>query len=295
MERLYFIVNPVSGSGNGAKRFETVRALLDAKKVNYGYAVSAYPGPAAVLARPARSAGETRAVAAGGDGTTREAASVLADAAGVTFGMLPFGTGNDFARGVGLPEEEAALTEILLKGSTRLIDAGDANGDFFINVAGFGFDVDVVRYTEKYKKSLNGMLPYMLGILQALLHLARTQVHVQTEEGDAFDVTAILFSACNGSRFAGGIRLAPLADCSDGLLDVCILKKVNRLRFLYLLPFYVKGKHLKFQKDFLYFKARSVTAATVGHAPLDLDGEIIGQAPVTFRARPGALRLLVGD
>ncbi len=295
MKRLFFIVNPISGSGNGARRFEAVRLILEEKGVDYGFALTQYPGHAISLAKEALAAGEARIVSVGGDGTLREVASVLAGVPGAVLGVLPFGTGNDFARGMGLPDDEARLTDILLGDAVRTVDAGDADGEFFINVAGFGFDVDVVRYTERYKKKLNGMLPYMLGIFQSLLHLAKSRVHVETDAGEEFDITAILFSACNGNRFAGGIRLAPLADPCDGLLDICILKRVNRLRFLYLLPFYIKGKHLRFEKEFLYFKAKSVTASTEESAPLDLDGEIAGKTPVTFRIVPGALRLLVAS
>ncbi|HWQ59326.1 MAG TPA: diacylglycerol kinase family protein [Clostridia bacterium] len=294
MRRLYFVVNPISGSGQGRTRFEQTRRLLDARGADYGFAYTEYAGHAVTLAKAALEAGERCLVAVGGDGTLRETAGVLADREGVELGILPFGTGNDFARGVGLPEETEALVEILLKGKARPVDAGDADGEFFMNVAGFGFDVDVVRYTEKYKKKLNGMLPYLLGIFQSLLHLSRTKVRVETDAGESFEVTATLFSVCNGSRFAGGIRVAPLASPSDGLFDVCILKKASLPVVLWLLPIYVRGKHLKYKKYFDYFKARSVRAECAC-APLELDGELIGQAPATFAVRPGAIRLILGD
>lgn len=295
MRRLYFIVNPISGSGRGKTRFEQVVQRLDALGADYGYAYTQYAGHAVALAQEALAQGEGTIVAAGGDGTLREVASVLAGREGVTLGILPFGTGNDYARGVGLPDETDALVAVLLEGGAKAFDAGDANGEFFINVAGFGFDVDVVRYTEKYKKKLNGMLPYLLGILKALLFLSRVEVRVETDSGETFEVSATLFSVCNGSRFAGGIRIAPLSDPSDGLFDVCILKAVTRPVFLWLLPLCIKGEHVKRDKYFLYFKARSVFARSAWGMPLELDGELIGSAPARFAVRPGALRLLVGD
>ena len=295
MNRLYFIVNPISGSGQGKARFADACVVLDARGADYGFAFTEYAGHAVELTRKALEAGEKRIVSVGGDGTLREVASVVAQAPGATLGILPFGTGNDFARGVGLPEDTDKLVSILLAGKTRAIDAGDAGGAFFMNVAGFGFDVDVVRHTEKYKKKLNGMLPYLLGILQALLHLSRTQLHIETDTGETYDLTATLFTVCNGNRFAGGIRIAPLADPADGLLDVCVLKRVNKALFLYLLPICIKGNHLKHKKHFLYFKARSVRAQCETPAPLELDGELIGAAPARFTARPGAITLFTGD
>lgn len=84
--------------------------------------------------------------------------------------------------------------------------AGDG---FFINVAGFGFDVDVVRYTEKYKRRLNGMLPYMLGILQSLIYLSRTEAEIVTDSGETFNVTVTLLSACNGHPLCRGHKPCP--------------------------------------------------------------------------------------
>lgn len=296
MRRLYFIVNPVSGSGMGKTRFERIMQILDAKGADYGYVFTQYPRHAISLAEEAVAAGERCIVSVGGDGTLREVAGVIAAETGVTLGILPFGTGNDYANGVGLPcGDDEALVSILLDGTARPVDAGEANGQFFMNVAGFGFDVDVVRYTEKFKKKLNGMLPYMLGILKSLVYLSRTKVEVETDDGGRFCVEATLFSVCNGTRFAGGIKLAPLSDPADGLFDVCVLKGVSRLRFLYLFPGYIKGKHLKHKDDFLYFKAKTVSANCGEKLPLELDGELIGETPVRFAVKPAALTLLAGD
>ncbi len=295
MRRLYFIVNPISGSGRGERRFAEIRALLDAREADYGFAFTQYAGHAVSLAKAALAAGERRVVSVGGDGTLREIASVLAGEQGVELGILPFGTGNDFARGIGLPDDLKTLADILLSGSARPFDAGDVNGEFFLNVAGFGFDVDVVRHTEKYKKKLNGMLPYLLGILQSLKRLSRTEVSLETDSGERFTIVSTLFSVCNGNRFGGGIRLAPDADPADGLFNVCILKSVSRPVFLYLLPQCIKGKHLKHKKYFVYFKAKSVRAQSAAETPLELDGELVGHTPAVFSIRPGALHILTGD
>lgn len=295
MDRLYFIANPVSGSGEGMRRFSLVRGILEKRGVEYGFCFSEYPGHAVKLAKAAVDAGETRLVAVGGDGTLNEVASVVKDYTGIKLGVLPFGTGNDFARGIGLPEDDEGLVNVLTGGKSRLIDAGMAGDGFFINVAGFGFDVDVVRYTEKYKRRLNGMLPYMLGILQSLIYLSRTEAEIVTDSGETFNVTVTLLSACNGTRFAGGINLAPLADYSDGLMDICILKKISRLRFLYLLPKYMKGKHLKYKNEFLYFKAKSVKVKTLTHSLMECDGEIKGETPAEFRVLSGAIDFMIGE
>ena len=113
MDRLYFIVNPVSGSGEGMRRFSLVRGILEKRGVEYGFCFSEYPGHAVKLAKAAIDAGETRLVAVGGDGTLNEVASVVKDYTGIKLGVLPFGTGNDFARGIGLPEDDEGLVNVL--------------------------------------------------------------------------------------------------------------------------------------------------------------------------------------
>ena len=112
-----------------------------------------------ILTRPAVEAGERCVIAVGGDGTVNEVASVLVNT-GVVMGVLPFGTGNDLARVAGFPEDPEAAVDTLLAGRTRRMDAGMANDRFFLNVSGFGFDVDVLVNTERYKEKYNGMLPY---------------------------------------------------------------------------------------------------------------------------------------
>ena len=167
MDKLYFIVNPVSGSGRGRRDFARVEALLRERGAAYEAVYSEHPGHAVALARAAVEAGERCIIAVGGDGTVNEVASVLVNT-GVVMGVLPFGTGNDLARVAGFPEDPEAAVDTLLAGRTRRMDAGMANDRFFLNVSGFGFDVDVLVNTERYKEKYNGMLPYMLGIIVAV-------------------------------------------------------------------------------------------------------------------------------
>ena len=288
------IVNPVSGGGEAVRLAIRISERIAAMGQESRLFETSGDGDAARQTRAAVEAGCEAVVCIGGDGTICEAAGELCHR-DATFYVVPGGTGNDFARGIGLPEDDEGLVNVLTGGKSRLIDAGMAGDGFFINVAGFGFDVDVVRYTEKYKRRLNGMLPYMLGILQSLIYLSRTEAEIVTDSGETFNVTVALLSACNGTRFAGGINLAPLADYSDGLMDICILKKISRLRFLYLLPKYMKGKHLKYKNEFLYFKAKSVKVKTLTHSLMECDGEIKGETPAEFRVLSGAIDFMIGE
>ena len=206
MERLFFILNPVAGTGRGAKYFPQLRAILDAKGVDYGYARSEHPGHAVELTRQAVAAGERRIIAVGGDGTISEVASALYGT-GAVMGILPLGTGNDLARTLGLPTDPLEALDVVLHGRVQPMDAGMANDCFFINAAGYGFDVDVLQRVEKYKKRLNGMLPYLLGIAEALFHLRRLKLTLKRSEG-VTETTGFILVAANG-RYLGGHERHP--------------------------------------------------------------------------------------
>lgn len=290
--RYYFIVNPLSGSGCARRNFEHLRACMEDRGLAYAYAYTEYPGHATALAEAALLAGEPCIVAVGGDGTVQQVARALAQSEAV-MGVCAFGTGNDFARAFGLPSEPEDALEALLHGVPRLVDLGFANEHCFTNVAGFGFDVDVVRYTEKYKRHMNGMLPYLLGIIQALLHLKPMEVcmHVENQE---IRERALLVSACNCTHFAGGIHVAPQADPCDGKLDICVVRAMSIPVFLTVLPRYIKGKHIG-NPHIGYFKAESLALAVDGVDTMDLDGELFAATPARFCVQPGALRLITGD
>jgi YegS/Rv2252/BmrU family lipid kinase len=289
-ERFYCIVNPIAGSGRAKELFFKAHALLDAGGVTCEAVFTEYPGHARELAQAAVKNGEQVIVAVGGDGTNQEVGAALSQT-DATLGILPFGTGNDFARALKIPQDVEAAVGILLKGHSKRVDAAMANDRFFLNVAGFGFDAEVVRYTEKYKKRFNGMFPYLMGIFQALMHLKPIDMEVEFD-GERFCERAILVSACNGTHLAGGMNVAPLADPSDGLFDFCVVKDISVPVFLTILPRYIKGKHLS-SPHIRYFKAEGVKIYCESGHVLNLDGELGEQTPVTFTLLKGALNVFV--
>ena len=290
MSRYYFIVNAVAGSGRSGDWFERAAAEMANRGMNFAFDYTDGVDHAARLAAAAVERGEQAIVSVGGDGTAREVASSLVNT-GVPMGVFPFGTGNDFASALGLKVDPIGALEDLLRATPVPIDAAMANDRVYINAAGTGFDVDVIHNTEKFKRRFNGMLPYMLGILKSLMHLKPFRITV-TVDGEAFEEEALLFDACNGPRFAGGINVAPIAALNDGLLDVCILKKLGIIGFLMLLPSFVKGKHLG-SPHIRYFKAKEIRLESSRESTLNLDGELGSSTPVTFKILPGALTMLL--
>ncbi len=291
MSKLHFIFNPVAGSGASAQAFAQMEALLRARNIDYSFSRSEYPGHALELTKEALSAGHECIVAVGGDGTVREVAMEMAGSS-VPMGMFPCGTGNDMVRALRVPREPEAVLDILLNAVPKWMDAAEANGKLFFNVGGFGFDVDVLVNTERYKKRLKGMAAYMAGLFHSLSRLHLIPVRVTTPE-KTFTCNALLVTACNGTHFGGGMNAGPLADPTDGLLDICIATDVNRLTVLSLLAKFVKGRHVGLPVIH-YFKATEVTVDAGMALPVQVDGEVVEQTPVTFRICPHALLVKTG-
>ena len=289
MERFYCIVNPIAGSGKGKRNFLALKAVFERENIPYEVVFSNAPGHIQELTRAAVAAGERRIVCVGGDGSMREAASELVHTDAV-LGLIPGGSGNDLCSAVGIPNDIEAAAKILIDGHMRPIDAGMANDTMFTNVSGIGFDVQVLYKTEFYKKRLNGMLPYFLGILGSLIHLNAFEITFAID-GEERKMNTILFCVANGQRFGGGMLVAPQSDISDGKFCICAVDKVSIFTFLHLLPSFIKGKHIT-KKPVHMYEGKTITVKSSKECVIELDGDLLERTPVTFRVLPGALKVL---
>lgn len=292
MDRLFFIVNPTAGAGLAEQGFAKVCERLDSLGIDYGFERTRGAGHATELAKEALARGETRIISVGGDGTANEVAQAMAGS-GAVMGLLPFGTGNDLAKALNLPTEPMAALDVLLLDKPRAMDAGLANGRLFLNVAGLGFDVDVLVNTDEYKKRFHGMLPYLMGIAKSLIGLQPLSLTL----GDGqrtWREEATIISVGNGTHFGGGMNVLPFADPFDGLFDVSLVRRVSRLRFLQLLPLFIKGRHTD-RPEVEYFRTKSLTVECSPEYRLNCDGEVGLSTPVTFTLLEGAISMLTGE
>lgn len=239
MERYCLISNRVAGSGSAGAYIDRVKALMENRGADFEIRETQYPGHATELAKAAVDEGFDVIVAVGGDGTLRETALSVVHTDRV-LGLLPCGTGNDYARPLGIPTDAEAALDILLNGETRTVDAGMANDQIFFNIAGFGFDVDVLDYTEEFKpKCRNGETAYRLGCLKAVLGLKLRRSTLTFPDG-TIERNVLMAAAGVGTHFGGGMNVLPESDMSDRLLDVCIAHDVKRIGVLKLLPKFIK-------------------------------------------------------
>jgi YegS/Rv2252/BmrU family lipid kinase len=301
MPKTLLILNPASGRGLGKKlRPRIERSLRDAG-IAFDLVETTGPGHAVTLARDAAAAGVERVLCGGGDGTVHEAANGLLQgppaADGATrpaLGVIPIGTGNDFAKLLGvfkLPPEAAAQR---MAGATeRLFDVGRVIGEYFTNSLGIGFDAEVVRQADKLIQ-LRGLAVYVVAVYKTF---ATFRAPVLEVVSDAHRETgAMMMLECSiGISAGGGFYLTPQADPSDGLLDVCLIRKVGLLKFLRYVPLVLSGKHTGLKEVAMLRTAALTIRSPEGPLLLHLDGELRAPEPreIEVTLAPKRLRVLV--
>ncbi len=291
MKPMHLIWNPASGAGFGEKAYRTVTALLDKKGIPYVSHRTERKGHPTELASNAVSAGAETVIVFGGDGSIREAGVSLVHTDTV-MGIIPCGSGNDLVRTLKIPTDPAKALDVILSGSVRNMDAGSANGKTFLNVSGFGFDVDVLgRDRELRAKGFRGGYSYTISLLGTLKNLPVRKVRLTCAETSA-EYDSLIVAVGNGAFFGGGMHITPGADVFDGKFNVCIVHDVNRLNILPTLLKFASGRHVDL--DYVdYFQTSELTCECDPVSDLELDGEIMPGTPVTYKVLPGALKVFV--
>ncbi|MEO8898549.1 MAG: diacylglycerol kinase family protein [Candidatus Dormibacter sp.] len=308
--RTLVVVNPASAGGRTLKRWPTLRLALRAAGVEHDVHHTTAPFDATAVTRSALTAGYTRVVSAGGDGTLNEVVNGFFTPDGVALnpdailGVLPSGTGGDFRRTAGLPTDPIQLAAILRANHVRRIDAGRVTYDDpataarqFINIADCGVGGEVVARVNRSGNKGGGLrgTAVFLGIsVKALTTFGGRPVRL-TFDGDVVEMDIQNVVIANGRCFGGGMRIAPGAELDDGLFDVIVLPALGRIRTLAAMPSVYRGTHLR-QPGVLVRRAATVRVEPLDDRPLlfDIEGEQIGRAPATLTCLPGVLNVCVG-
>jgi YegS/Rv2252/BmrU family lipid kinase len=292
------ILNPYAGHWAGARLAGDIAASLAGAGVDHDLIMTEGPGHAIELARRARGEGYEIVIAAGGDGTVNEVLNglVLArriEIGGVvgTLGIIPIGTGNDFAETSGIPKSLPEVSRHLALRRTRLIDIARVNDRFFSNECGVGFGAQVAIEAQRLKR-LRRFLVYLVAVFKALFRYRQPTMTLAWDGGQVTQ-RILMVSAGNGRRAGGGFYLTPEARLDDGLLDYMYADALSRPAILRLLPKAMKGTHIYDPAAHLGRTTRLViTSATP--LPVHCDGEIlaVGTQEVDIEVLPARLQLI---
>ena len=298
MSRARLILNPSSGRERGPEHLEVLTASLRRDYGEIEVAVTAGDGDAERAAVAAVHDGCEVLFVAGGDGTLNEAMNGLASAGAldrVLVGVIPFGTGNDFAAALGVPLETEEALEVLHARRELRVDLGEVNGRVFVNSSGGGFIAEVSEAVTPQLKTLAGRLAYLIGGAQALMEFEPVQATVSLEPGGRrLSHGLYTFAVCNTRSIGGGRLIAPDAVIDDGLLDVCLIEAMSALEFVALARKVAGGDHVN-DPRVLYLQAESAHIELAREIKVNTDGEVFAGRTCDYRVRPKAARFLAGD
>jgi diacylglycerol kinase (ATP) len=293
-DRVALIVNPTSGKGAGRAIGAQARRLLG----EAGHEVVEVSGDdyqqARARARDAVESGVDTLLVVGGDGMVHLGVNLCA-ATPTRLAVVAAGTGNDFARNLGLPVRDAVrAVELLSTGQTRQIDLGRVTHDvagekWFGGVLGAGFDA-VVNARAQSMTWPRGQMRYNLAILREL-PVFRPIPYVVEIDGHRIETRAMLVTVANTTSFGGGMRVCPDADVADGLLDVMIVHELSVPAFLRVFPKVYSGTHVTHPAVELHRGKRVRLEAAGIHS--QADGESFADLPIDTEVVPGALRVVV--
>lgn len=284
------LANPSAGSADALAAADVWRPL-EAAGHTTRLVTSTTPARLRRAAARAVRTGADVVVAAGGDGTLNAVLNGVASVRGglgrVRLGLLPAGTGNDFAGTLDLPVDLAAAVERLAAGRVRTLDAVRLDGELFINASGGGFTAATSTHVTGRLKAWMGRVAYLVGGAQALL--AHTPVLTEIVlDGERQVLPLHLFAVCNGRTLGGGHTLTPDAMPDDGLLDVCLVHGTSTLDLVALLPKLSAGDRLE-DAQVQYARARRVSMRFARVTPVNVDGEVRRKARCHYDVLPGAV------
>lgn len=305
MDTFFLIANPVSGTGKTKRDWNKIAALLEAHRIDYEIAYTRRQGHERELVTQAIGRGFRKIISLGGDGTLNQIVNgvlnqQIVSPAEISIGVIPTGLGNDWSKSFAISPDYVSAIQIIKAGRTILHDVGvvectyekSLKKNYFINIAGLGYDAFVVKKMNEERAGGTGSrFSYYSGILKYLFTYQPTAMKISAEENN---VNVKLFSAVVAiCKFnGGGMMQAPFAIPDDGLLDVTIFSDISRSRIITDLLLLKNGSFVK--KDYVkLFKTQEIKAEASGNSFVEADGEYLGETPAVFTILPKAVQMIV--
>jgi len=289
-----FIVNPTAGGGFGKTILPELEKQVSSRSLDAEIVLTKKHDHAIELSRQSMEKGCSRIIAVGGDGTMNEVARPLIGQDQIITGLIPAGTGNDFNQILGFPDRfEATHWDIFFGLNSIKMDVGEVNGLYFLNGMGLGFDAQVAaeNYVEPGEVVKgHGKGKYLWHIIKTLLFYKEGRVRIlygeKEQESDCFINTISV-----GRRFAGSFLLTPRAIANDGLLDVCMIRKLNLLQRFKILSMVPKGTHINDSKVD-YYQIDQLSIDFGKKVPFHVDGELYFDAKFEVRILSSSLNII---
>ncbi|MFI3211820.1 MAG: YegS/Rv2252/BmrU family lipid kinase [Eubacteriales bacterium] len=274
-----FIINPIAGAKDiSATLIPQIKALKD---IDYRIEMTEYVGHAREIARKyASTYEEIRIYACGGDGTLNEVIIGSYGYPQVEIACVPCGSGNDFIKVFGKREDFFNLEQLVL-GKSIEVDIMKVNDKMSASICSVGFDANVAYGIKKYKRIplLGGRMAYNMSVIENYFKPLGTYLEIEVD-GKQYHGDYLLLCVANGTTYGGGFKSAPMAKVNDGIIDIVLVKKINRLFILKLIAKYATGNHIineevipAFKPYMTYIKGERIRINSSKDFTLNIDGE----------------------
>lgn len=291
---ILFIINPAAGKNKSDNVIPLIKKAIEKKGgVRYKIEVTKASGDAINISKKGLQDGYNTIVAVGGDGTINEVAEGILSEGYGKLGIIPVGTGNDLARSLGLPKEVHKAIDIVLNNKSEEIDVGRIGQKFFLNVGSIGFDSEIVKASEKVKKYFKGNTAYLLSLFITLIKYRNKRVTIEMDD-NTLEEEILLIAIGNGKYYGGGMKICPLAELNDKKFDICVIKKISKLKLFFIFKSVFKGNHLKYNKYVKLYKSSKIRINSKDKIYLNIDGELFNTSEDTlFMIHNNKINILV--
>lgn len=294
--KIIYFINPISGTKDKQILLEKIKAKTAERNIPFEILHTNAAGNYFFLKEKIDTEEITDIVICGGDGTINKVVNSLLDV-DIKIGIIPLGSGNGLALAAKIPKQFDKALELIFTGKAKYIDSFFINDTFSCMLCGLGFDAQVAH--DFANQQARGLSTYIKQTINNFLSAEPYEFEI-TDRGRTFICNAYFISIANSNQFGNNFTIAPKASLNDGLIDVVIVKKMSKMRFLWAVIKHIrKGEVINYSdktfhdKDVIYFQTDKLIIRNLGNAPLHIDGDPVTTAgKFTFEIIPDAFKLI---
>jgi diacylglycerol kinase (ATP) len=285
------LINPSSAGGRALESKKKIESCLNEFGIEYIISITKNLKHMLETIKSNLSSGFDNFIAVGGDGTLHHMVNMLAES-NKRVGIIPLGSGNDISANLGIPSGIEDCCRIIKQGKIKNLDLGIINDKYYyICIAGAGFDSEVTDLANSTRFPLKGSSKYTYAVYKTLVTF-RSKEFTFYYDGKVKKFNGMMIAASNMPSYGGGMKITPDASPSDGLLDICIIKKMSKFHFIKVFPKVFQGKHTD-DPHVEIFRTSKISIESNYNFSVFADGEFICKLPATFKIASGKLNFIV--